>query len=95
MKLARVLGSITSTHKNKELEGEKLLWLQPVGPDGKEEGKPVLAVDRVDAGKGDLVIYLDEGGSAKLIMGKPRAPVRVVVVGVVDSLTWEGESCKK
>lgn len=88
MKLGKVVGAITSTHKNKELEGEKLLLVQPVGPDGREEGNPVLAVDRMDAGKGDLVIYLDEGGSAKLIMGKPRAPVRVVIVGIVDSLTW-------
>jgi len=50
----------------------------------------VLAVcDRIDAGIGDLVLVLDEGGSARVILGNPDAPVRTLIVGVVDAVETE------
>ena len=44
----------------------------------------MVAVDKTWAGKGDLVLVLREGGSACDLVGKGQAPIRTVVVGIVD-----------
>jgi len=43
-------------------------------------------VAAVDAGVGDRVLVLDEGNGARQILGNPKAPIRSMVVGVVDSI---------
>ena len=84
MILGRVIGRVVSTHKHRDYVGEKILIVQPVGPDGKPAGKSVLALDRVQAGSGDTVLINDEGNSARMIFGKADAPIRTVIVAVVD-----------
>jgi ethanolamine utilization protein EutN len=86
MILARVIGYVTATVKHPILEGEKLLILRTMKPDGTLKGAPLIALDRAQAGPGDTVLILDEGNSARMILGVPRAPMRTVVVGVVDSV---------
>jgi microcompartment protein CcmK/EutM len=89
MFLARVCGDLTSTCKHPALEGERLLWVERTGPAGEPAApgtKPVLAVDRVDAGPGDWVLVLDEGNGAAQVLGRGRGPVRTVIVGVVDTV---------
>jgi len=55
--------------------------------EGKPESKYWLAVDVVQAGVGDRVLVLDEGNSARQVLGEePNGPVRAVVVGVVDEV---------
>ena len=55
---------------------------------GKVTGEPVLAIDKkFGAGPGDTVLLLDEGGSARQVLEDPRAPVRLIVCGVVDSFS--------
>jgi ethanolamine utilization protein EutN len=44
----------------------------------------------VDAGAGETVLILDEGNSARQVLDAPDAPVRAVVVGVVDELVSDG-----
>lgn len=88
MMLCRVIGEITSTTRHPVLVNEKLLVVRQQNPDGSITGGPVIALDRAQAGFGDLVLVLDEGNSARLILGgDPRAPVRTMVVGVVDEVT--------
>ena len=84
MRLALVLGPVVSNIKHPSLNGEKLLALQPVDNDLKPNGKEMVAVDKTWAGKGDLVLVLREGGSARNMIGKGLAPIRTVIVGIVD-----------
>ncbi len=46
----------------------------------------------VDAGVGETVLVLDEGNSARQILGRDWGAIRAVVVGVVDELVVDGES---
>jgi ethanolamine utilization protein EutN len=46
----------------------------------------MIAVDVVDAGVGETVILLDEGTGARQIVGLDVAPIRTVVVGIVDEI---------
>jgi ethanolamine utilization protein EutN len=90
MKLARVAGTVVSTIQAPALNGRKLLLCDLLRLDGKPEGVSVIAVDTVDAGEGEVVLLLDEGNSARQVLGVSPAPVRTLVVGVVDEFVVEG-----
>jgi hypothetical protein len=47
----------------------------------------MIAVDTVGAGAGETVLILDEGNSARQVLGAQGAPIRTVVVGIVDAVT--------
>jgi microcompartment protein CcmK/EutM len=83
--LARVTANVVSTEKHPHYKGRKILAVQPVGPDGKPRGKSLLAVDGVQAGVGDLVLVVDEGGSARAVIGDESAlTIRTAICGIVD-----------
>ena len=63
-----------------------MLILQPETPDGEASGSIAVALDTVQAGIGDRVLLLEEGNSARTIIDDPMAPVRSVIVGIIDSL---------
>ena len=46
----------------------------------------MIAVDVVDAGAGETVLILDEGNGARQIVDRRVAPIRAVVVGIVDAI---------
>ena len=54
-------------------------------------GPHTLEVADVDAGAGETVLVLDEGNSARQILGETDAPVRSVIVGIIDEITTEAE----
>ncbi len=84
MILCRVEGSVVATQKNQHLEHNRLLVVQPVDVDGKPQGSSMIALDVVDAGEGDLVLMIREGGCARIIFNDPDIPLQAVVVAVVD-----------
>jgi ethanolamine utilization protein EutN len=89
MKLARVLGSVTSTIKHPAYQDQKLLVVVPIDEQGSPTGPSYLAVDRVQAGVGDRVLVLTEGTGVRQIFGLPKTadlPIRSVIVGVVDAV---------
>lgn len=88
MQLAKVIGTLVSTHKNEMLKGKKLLFVQPLDDRLVPFGNEMLAVDGIGAGVGDVVIILNEGGSARLITKakSPYAPIEVCIAGIVDSI---------
>ena len=86
MILGKVIGNVVSTHKHEDYVGEKILIVQPIDGAGKAAGKSLLAIDRAQAGPGDRVIINDEGNSARMIIGNSHAPIRTVIVGVVDAV---------
>jgi ethanolamine utilization protein EutN len=90
MFLADVVGTVVSPIQIPVLDGKTLLLLRPVGPDGKPSGKTRIGIDRVQAGVGDRVLVIDEGNSARQILGDKTLPIKTLVVGVVDYIEQNG-----
>ena len=90
MILGRVTGTVHATVKNPHLAGEKLLVVRAVDLGGVPAGRPLVCLDRADAGSGDLVLVNREGGSARLLYENDRIPVQGVILGVVDDVELEG-----
>jgi ethanolamine utilization protein EutN len=84
MQLARVVGQAVSTVKHPSLKGWKLLVVQPLTPNGKEDGEPLLAIDNLGAGSAHLVIVSNDGAGARELVGAKNSPVRWMVLGMVD-----------
>ena len=84
MKIGRVAGTVVSTVCSPVYDAEKLLLCDLLDEGLEPTGGYTIAVDRVEAGVGDTVLILDEGNSARQVLGAPEAPIRAVVVGVVD-----------
>ena len=86
MRLARVVGTVVSTICSPIFEDRALLLCDLVEPSGEAAGGYLIAVDTVGAGAGELVLLLDEGTSARQIVGAAHGPLRTVVVGIVDEV---------
>jgi ethanolamine utilization protein EutN len=89
MHLARVIGKIISTVKNPAYENRKLLLVQKLHLDGKPMGVATVAVDYVDAGEGDIVLLGAAPGLASTVFNIPDAPIRELVMGVIDRVSFE------
>lgn len=90
MKIGRVAGTVVSTINSPFFDGRRLLLVDLLSAEGQPAGGYLIAIDVVDAGAGETVLVLDEGNSARQVLGAPNAPVRAVVVGIVDELTVDG-----
>jgi microcompartment protein CcmK/EutM len=86
MKVARVIGNVVSSIKTPSHNGLKFMVVEPIDIDGKSIGDSFMAVDAAQAGIGDIVLILEEGGSARDILKKPDAAVDAIIVGIVDYL---------
>ncbi len=84
MQLARVIGNVVSTVKNTTLEGRKLLVIQVLDGDLRPAGKPLVAVDSVGAGAGELVFWC-RGKEASFPFEGSEVPTDCTIVGIVDS----------
>lgn len=91
MKIGRVVGTVVSTINAPVFEGRTLLLCDLLDASGEPDGSYLICVDTVGSGAGETVLIVDEGNSARQVIGVPDAPVRAVVVGVVDQLTADGE----
>jgi ethanolamine utilization protein EutN len=89
MQLARVLGPLVSTQKHRKLDSAKLLIVQPLTPDDRPQGTPVLTIDSVGAGIGERVLIVIEGKAAGQALGRKVAPVDAAIIGIVDRVTME------
>jgi ethanolamine utilization protein EutN len=90
VKVGRVVGTVVSTIKIPLLEEQRLLLCDLQDVAGNPEGY-TICIDVVDAGMGDTVLVLDEGSSARQILGIDTGAIRAVVVGIVDELAVDGE----
>lgn len=89
MYLARVIGNVVATRKDDRLEGRKLLVVQPLDEKGKDDGRPVVAVDTVQAGHRETVIVV-AGSSARMTSTTKDSPVDAAIVGIVDTVALDG-----
>ena len=90
MFLAEVVGTVVSPVRIPILQGEALLLVHPITPQGRRCGRTRVAIDRAQAGVGDRVLVLDEGNGGRQILGDPKAPVKTVIVGFVDYVEVDG-----
>jgi ethanolamine utilization protein EutN len=84
MTLGRVVGDIHSTVNHPFYDARRLLVVERILPDGEAAGGYLIAVDTVDAGLGDPVLVLEEGNGARQVLASANAPVRSVILGIVD-----------
>jgi microcompartment protein CcmK/EutM len=90
MKIAKVVGVSVSTVKESRLENSKLMLVCDADQNGDVFGKPYIAQDVVGVGPGELVFVVG-GSSARIAAGGNNLPVDAVIVGILDSLQFEGE----
>ena len=86
MILGRITGSVVSTIHHRIVDGHKLLVAERLDASGHPTGGYVIAFDAIGAGKGETVLILDEGSGARQILDDDKAPVRSIVVGIVDDV---------
>lgn len=91
MILARITGSVVSTIHHPIVDGRKLLLAEPLDQEGKPTGTYLIAMDAIGAGKGETVLVLDEGNGARQILDDADAPIRSIVVAIVDALRIEAD----
>jgi len=88
MFVGQVAGEIVSTINHPDYDNRRLLIVNRLDPASKPAGY-LIAVAAIEAGVGDNVLVLDEGTGARQILGNSQAPIRSVVVGIVDSVDVE------
>ena len=86
MKIGRVAGTVVSTINSEVFDHRRLLMCDLLDESQEPTGDYTIAVDAIDAGVGDLVLILDEGNSARQIVGEDPAPIRAMVVGIIDDI---------
>jgi microcompartment protein CcmK/EutM len=86
MFVGQVAGEIVSTINHGDYDNRRLLIVDRLDETGAPAGGYLIAVAAVDAGVGDRVLVLDEGNGARQVLDNSTAPIRSVVVGVVDSV---------
>lgn len=86
MILGRIIGSVVSTIHHPIVQGRKLLVAERLDQAEKPTGGYIIAVDAIGAGQGETVLILDEGSGARQILEDADAPVRSIVVGIVDAV---------
>ena len=95
MFLARVTGSLVSTHKVDAMRGQKLLVVEPlrVNEDDRSDlrptGRTFVAVDTLGAGEGE-VVFCVQGSSARFTPETKSLPIDAAVVGIVDTVSVHG-----
>lgn len=98
MQIGRVMGRVWSTAKSPLLEGRKLLLIQPVSirrqaGELADTGRPVVCVDAVGAGAGEIV-YWCRGRESSFPFLPSEVPTDATVVGIVDELHFESAAGK-
>jgi len=84
MQLARVIGTVVATVKNDSLRGRKLLVVQNLDKNLQSTGKPMVAVDAIGAGVGELVFWC-RGKEASFPFKREDTPTDCTIVGIIDS----------
>lgn len=85
MQLARVVGTATSTVKHPTMQGWKMLVVQMLQADGQSpDGDPVISIDALGAGPGELVMITSDGAGTRELLKSKNSPVRWSTLGIVD-----------
>jgi microcompartment protein CcmK/EutM len=91
MIIGTVRGNIVSTINHPFYTAKKLLVVEKEDPAGKPGGYLVAIDGGVQAGVGDRVLVIDVGNSARQIVGDANAPLRSIIVGIIDRIDLNSE----
>ena len=83
MQLARVIGEVVATMKDANLDGIKLLVVQPLSAAGESSGRTLVALDSVGAGVGEHVFFV-RGREAAFPFYPGEPPTDATIIGIVD-----------
>lgn len=86
MIIGKVTGTIYSTINHEFYDGKKLMIVDKLDGRGNPTGKYLIAIDTVEAGIGETVLIVDEGNSARQIINDKTAPLRSIIVGIIDDI---------
>jgi microcompartment protein CcmK/EutM len=84
MYFGRVVGCVWSTVKDARMTGLRLLVIQPLTPELKSTGKPLVCADATGAGAGELIYWVRGKEASFPFEGEP--PLDTTVVGIVDEV---------
>lgn len=87
MIIGKVCGTIYSTINHPFYDKRKLLIVDKIAPPGIKIDDYLIAIDSVGAGVGETVLVIDEGNSARQVVDDPQAPLRSIIVGIIDDIT--------
>jgi len=91
MDLARVIGTVWATQKDPQLTGLKMQMVQPITPDLKSKGTPIIAIDSVGAGVGEIVFYITASEAVIPLANKP-ALSDATIIGIVDRIELDNDA---
>ena len=91
MRLARVVGNLVSTIKEKTHYNYKLLIVEYLDGTGNPVEAQQIVFDGADAGIGDLVLVNVDGGAAKMLLRDKEIIADNTACGVIDHWTFEGQ----
>ncbi|HEX6161785.1 MAG TPA: EutN/CcmL family microcompartment protein [Vicinamibacterales bacterium] len=84
MQMGRVIGDVVASQKDPNFDSMKLMLVQPIGADGKDVGRPLVAVDAVGAGVGETIFFV-RGKEASFPWHPTEVPADAGIVGIIDS----------
>ncbi|GBD87177.1 ethanolamine utilization protein EutN [bacterium BMS3Abin03] len=88
MFLGKVIGNVWATKKYSTLRNFKLMFVQPINAEMKVTGEPIVAVDTVGSGPGEIIYYIT-ASEAVIPLPVDMAPVDASIVGIVDTINSE------
>ena len=91
MRLARVVGNVVSTVKERTHSNYKLLIVEYLDGEGNPVETEQIVFDGADAGVGDLVLVNVDGGAAKMLLGDQEIIADNTACGVIDHWTFDGK----
>ena len=74
------------TIKDESLKGKTLLLVQPLNKNGDDRGKPLVAVDAVGAGTGDIIYWCRGKEASMPWLPEQEVPTEASIVGIVDQV---------
>jgi ethanolamine utilization protein EutN len=89
MTIGTVRGHIVSTINHPFYDGKKLLIVEKEDFNGKAGGYLIAIDGGVGAGVGERVLVIDEGNSARQVVRDTQAPLRSIIIGIVDRIDAE------
>lgn len=86
MRLCRVIAPVVSNAKHPTYEGLSLYVVRELTADLEDTAVEHVAVDRVQAGEGDVVLVMQEGNGIRQLFNIQKLPIRSIIIGIVDSV---------
>jgi ethanolamine utilization protein EutN len=97
MQFGKVIGMVWATVKDPNVQGRKLMFVEPMNFDGDNKKTPLVAVDTVGAGVGEYVIFVTSTEAIIPLKSEttPMAAVDATIVGIVDSVEIDRQFRRK